>query len=56
MVGEVYCFFLVLDMVVGGDDVGVGVDCVDMDLFGNVEVVGGVFVVDDNEIEFVVGN
>jgi hypothetical protein len=43
-------------MVAGGDDIGTGRDRLAKDLFGDAEAAGGVLTIDDDEIEFEVGD
>lgn len=50
------CFLLVPDMVAGRHDIGTGVDGFEKDILGNTETPGGVFTVDDDEIELQIGN
>ena len=49
-------FALVPDMVAGGDDIGAGSDGLAKDLFGDAEAAGGVLAIDDDEVEFEVGD
>lgn len=49
-------FLLVPDMVAGRDNIGAGIDGLEIDIFGDAEAAGGVFTVDDHKIELQIGN
>ncbi len=53
---EGHRLLLVPDMVAGGDDIRAGIDRFQIDVFGNPEAASGVLAIDDDEIQFQVGD